>query len=843
MRSSLLLFRVLNLGHLAAHRFRAVLSLAGIALGVTMVFGILILNGSVTSSYKRSNQALQGVAQLEVTTNGTAGLDEKLVERIRSASGVRVAAPLLIEPTRLEGPATAMQVTAIGFDESLRGLSGILTPDHVVEVRPGPGAIVPQRLLDRLGATTDTGLRVTHLDRATPVSVNGIVAAHLGEKLNGGRFVGLPLPLAQQALDQPERITTILIDAADRSPGAVLTLRQRLIGLVGPGTLVEPLSLRLDQFHNSMGTVQNLSAFVSLVALLVGGYLIFNTMSMAAVERRREAAILLAVGESPVRLIARFVAEAGVLGLAGSLIGFAGGFGLGRFLVQSAPRYLEDAYGFRTSMVVSPVAVIAAVAAGLGVTVLATLLPALAFRRVPPAEAVRPWSPGQVHPNRRVQGAALAAGLGLVVVGLLGARAFPSAAMMFIAILFAGATLAAPALFSGGITLLAKGLLCTQSARWAALTRLAGSNLLRNPGRVVATVSACAFALAMVVAIGGQINTVEGPAHDFADRFKNFDLYVAATDDSYTSVPLPPSAIDAVRAEPGISAVYPSRSTFITWRDRRIYLTGNDPDATRKLNFAFHSGDPAAAVTSMRTDGLLVSTQIAQNTGVTVGDHVTLFMPAGPRTFEVTGVIEELSWPEGSMVIGNQAFSRYLPAQGIGQLLVSVGAGVDPVEVKARLLQRVPNLFVRTGDELATNVAAQQAAQIQPFVQVRNAAVLVLVLSVLNSLFIAVLSRLREIGIQHAIGTTSREIGGTVFLEATAMLVVALVAGAILGVVLHMLGTEFLTETTGLPLRWSLEPRSLLGGALAALLAVVLGSLYPAWLAARVPALEAIRYE
>jgi putative ABC transport system permease protein len=537
------------------------------------------------------------------------------------------------------------------------------------------------------------------------------------------------------------------------------------------------------------------------------------------------------------------MAEAAVLGSAGTAIGLGLGLALGDFLVQSAPRYLEDAYGFRASVVVTPSVVLPAVAAGLGATLLATLLPALALLRVPPAEAVRPWEAGHVVARPRLLWAALVAGLLLGSAGVAASLALPGLAIAFLTMVFAGAVLAGPTLFLGAIALLARLLLGSPLRHWAGLTRLAGANLQRSPGRIVATVSACTFSLAMVVAIGGEVDGIQTSVQRFADRFGNFDLYVAATDNSYASVPLPASAADRVRAEPGVAAVHPFRSAFVTWRDRRLYLVGEDPAALRQLGVTFRSGDPAAAVASLDAGGMLISTQVAQLNHLALGDPVSIVMPGGPRGFRVSGVIDELSWPEGTMLIGSGAFSSGLLAPGMNQLLVKVSPGTDPAAVEARLASALPGVVVRTGRGLVSSIASQQSAQVAPFLQVRNVAVLVAALTVLNSLFIAVLGRSREIGIQRAIGALGREVAAALLLEASAMLLVALVAGAGLGVGLQALGTQFLIQTAGLPLRWSLDLQQLLAGGVAALVTVVLGSLYPARLASRVPVLEAIRYE
>lgn len=845
MRAAWLLFRTLNLGYFGSHRTRNALSVLGIALGVMLIFGILILNVSLTSSYAQSRSDVQGAAQLEVTSNGTAGLDSSLVDRLQKQPGVRVVAPILVQGTQVRGPRGTVQATAFGFDkDSLKKLAAQVTEDRRVHViHDQPGLVVPQQLLDRLGRFPDQTLTIVYRGRTTPLPVVAVVDADLGAQLNGGRFVGLPLKEAQRIFEEPRRVTSILLKAADPSPAAVDRLRRTLTAQLGPGALVQPVSLSQQQLNHSTATIQTFSTFVSVVALLVGAYLVFNTMSVAAAERRREASTLLALGEAGRQLTVRFLAEAAVLGAAGTALGLAGGYLLGGYLVQQTPRYIEDAYTF-TAVTVIP-AWTFAVAAGTGVAaaVLAAVFPARSFLRVPPAEALRPQPLGEAPIDRRLQIGALAAGLVLTALGVAGSLVERSAGALFLAPVFAGFVLMTPALFTWSTRLAAAALIGSRLRVASGVTRLAGANLLQSPRRTVATLSATAFSLALVVTIGGTIANVQSSINGFADHFRRFDLYVSATDDTYVSVPVDPSAQEAIRSLAGVSDVYALRSTFVTWRDERIWLLGEDPAALRHLGLLFHGGDPESAVASLDGDGMLISTQLAALQGVGVGDRMDLQTPAGPRSFHVTGVIEELAWPEGTVMIGNGQFVDAFRQPAVNQVVVRLAPGASPAAARTAIHARMPDAAVLSGGELVDSIHQQQSAQFAPFVQVRNVAVVVAILTVFNSMLISVIQRLREIGVQRAMGVLASEVAASLVLEAVAMLTVALVAGVVLGSLMQALGIQFLATAAGLPVQWSFAAGPILEGAAAAAITVLAGSLYPARRASQVPVLEAIAYE
>lgn len=840
-----LLFRTLGLGYFRTHRLRTALSVVGVGLGVMLMLATLILDLSLTGSYGESRADLQGTAQLEVTGNGPAGLRAGVADTVRATPGVRASAALLVESARLRGPRGAVDVDAVGFDrDDLRRLAPPVTAARSVrEVRYQAGLAVPQQLLDRLGKYGDATLVVSSGGRSIPLPVAAIVSPDLGAHLNGGRFVGLPLRIAQRVFEQPDRVTSVLVEADDGSPAALEALRRRLAGNLGPSVLVHPVVETERELARSTEVIQRYSTFAAVAALLIGAYLVFNTMSVAAVERRREASILLALGEPRQRLALRFLMEAGLLGAAGAAPGLAAGSLLGWELVGQVPRYLEDAYAFTPVASVSPVAIAIAGLAGTTMAVAAAVLPARGVLGTPAAEALRSQPAGESPIDGTLQAVALLAGLALTTLGVAGGLLQPADGAVFLLPVFAGFVLVAPACFAGATRLVAAALLRSRIALGGGLTRLAGMNLLHAPRRTVAMLSATAFSLALVVAVGGSLASLQELTARYADHYRRFDLYVAATDNAFALVPMDGAVLDTIRALPEVQAAYASRDTFVHWRAERVLLIGQDPAVLRRLGLPVSGNAAGRALAGLDGDGMLISTQIAATQHLGPGDSIELQTPSGVRSFRVAGIVEHLAWPDGTMIVGDRSYVSDFQQPGVNQVLIQLRDPARLPAVRAALRARLPDTAISTAGELVDGIHQQQSSALAPFVQVREVAVLVAVMTVLNTMLIAVIQRLRDLGIQRAVGITTTGVAAALVIEVAAVLSIALLAGIVLGSLMQALGTAFVAATTGLPLRWTFATGPVLQGVAAAIAAVLAGSLYPARRAAGVPVLDAIACE
>jgi putative ABC transport system permease protein len=843
LRARWALFRSLNLGAIASHRLRTALSVAGIALGVMLVLSSLVFNASLTGSYAGMERDLLGATAIEVTAIGSGTFDASLVDRARAVPGVAVAAPLLIDRAEVRGTHGRSEVLAVSFDDQLQKLAPPLVRTHPLrKPSDSAGLVTTRRLLDDVGTAPDGTVQVVAYGLVTPFLVTATEDADVATDLYGGSFVAVPLLLGQRVFRERERVSSILVRTT-ATGGRLEALRRRLQDALGAGVRVIYPRQNLQELERSSEQIRALSIFLSTLSLLISGYLMFNTMTMTVFERRRELATLLVLGDGRGRIVRRLLAEAALVGLAGTLVGLPLGWLFGELVSGTTPQYLQDAYGFRPHTMVSPELVAAAAGAGIGVALVGALVPALTILRLPPVEALRPQPLGERPTSWRGAVSLLAAGLVLASAGGLGVLLVPQAAPVLLALLVLGAALAAPALFGSMVRLLSQALMRPWLGRGQGIACVVGAGLAQGRARTVATISTATFSLAVVVATGMLTTGIQGTVARYASKYANLGLVVSASADPYYSLPSDEALGPRIAALPSVAAVYPHRDTFITWEQRRTLLVGLSPDEVRLLDLDIDSGRTGPAIAGLASGGMLISAQTARQDRLRTGDRVTLATPVGDRTFPVAGVVEFWSWPEGALLVSDAAFVDDFLESQVNSFDVRLAPGATAGDGIRDIRRLAPGFTITTGADVTQAVLDQESALFAPFFNIRNVLVAVAILAVFNSMVIAVLQRTAELGVLRAIGLRSSQLAGAFVLEATGLVAIALVVGTAFGLVIYAVGIPLIAASTGLTVLWEITLGPPLLAAAAAAVIAALGSVYPALMAGRLPILDALVYE
>lgn len=840
VRAAWLLFWVLHFRRLSPRRPAVLLPTLAIALGTSLMLGILILNSSLTRSYVASNADLLGTARIEVTNLPTGDL-RKLEDAISAVPGVAGIAPVIEQSALLEGSLGRVQVRVLGADRRLAYLASTVARSVRVEVvSPVGGLVLPESLPDVVGPLAGRSLVVESGARRGKVGIVGVLPDALAARLNAGRFVVMPLDLASMLFERGP--TSILVAPVDATPSGVAGLVASLNQVLAGTAQARPLAERISELERSTAPMRSFSTFVSLVAVLVSAYLVHSSVSLSLVQRRREIALLVAIGESSQRLLARFVAEAAILGAVGSAAGTLAGVWLGGLLVRRVPSVLESAYGFSTTPVFPFWVFALTVVTGISAAIAGAYLPARGALAVSPVTAFRTQaaasfeSPGA---SRRP----LMVGIGLLAAGLALVLLRPKTLAAGVATGFLGVAFIVPTPLAAAIERMARLLAGYRSGLAPGRVQLAAAGLAQSRSRNGMTAGMASFALALVVAIGGIEDGITRSFERFASAFESFDLYATSTDDPYIAVPLPPALIPRIRGVPGVRDAYETYTTFVHWRGHRIWLFGESPKAVRNLPFLVSAGDPDVAAAALAGRGIVVSTQIARLANLRPGDALSLPSGCGTLRFEVAAVVETWGWPEGTMMLGSDWFERCFPQQGPGQLKLVLDAGASSGDVINRLRQLSADLVIRTGVEVASDIVRQSAAQLVPFDLVRHVAVLMIFLLVLNSRAISAIEARRQLGVLRAIGASRRDIIAAHLLEAGALVALVLPVGSGLGVALQLAGLRTVAAASGLPVHWAPPIASIAFGGTAVALAMLAGAAPPAWRAARVDIVTALRDE
>ncbi|HEY8438497.1 MAG TPA: FtsX-like permease family protein [Candidatus Limnocylindrales bacterium] len=832
----------LALRSLGARPGRTALSIIGVALGIGVLYASLAADAGITSSIDRTVRDLVGRADLRIEAFGAAGITKESLAAVEDAPGVAVAAPALERRTYLSPAADqttpSAPVTALGIrpadetrvrDLPLASGSPLASDDAMT-------ALVTQTLATSDGLALGGTVTFGGPDGDVDLEITGVLRGDGPLVGSAGRTVVLPLATMQRVFgdDTVSRIDVVAGQGA--TPAETATA----IGVAltsQPYVLSSPTDIATS-LRSSTADFRSTTAMIAAVALFVGAFLIFNTLSMTVTERIRELGLLRAAGATRRQLIAFVLTQAVAMGALGAVLGVVAGLVLAE-LVAIELRTVQAIPFERVDPRVG--SIVAIVVIGLAVTVAAAIEPAWRAGRIAPVEALRErLDPASGRRARLRWLIAVFAAVG--IAGLLvwprdlGTEGLVRSAVVYV-LLLAAVLMARPVLGALGRV---AGLPFRLGFRVE--ERLARASIARDRSRTTLTVGALAIGLAMVVAVGGV-------AHESRLAASQWLREVIPGDELLTSirpVALDEDVVADLRATDGVARISPIASFDVARNGVRLdaaAVSGADLLADGRLQFA--AGDRTAALNALDTGGSVVLPEtLAARTGLAVGSTLTLAVGGGKvADLRVAGIVERsfpgsvgeavlIGWSDATSIFGVEGADvlavRYEPGRA-----ADARPGVDALAQAAAL---EPNPLERIAG--AVDVALGEVFGL--FDALALVAVVVAALGIVNTLTVSVLERVRELGVLRAAGMTRGQVRRTVVVEAGILGIV----GAALGIVAGLIAAAVLVLLAGggplvLDVPW-----------LPILTAVVLGigismvaAWYPARLASRLAIASAVQHE
>jgi putative ABC transport system permease protein len=745
------------------------LMVAGVALGVAVVIAIDLANTSARRGFVRSTEAITGRATHQVL-GGPAGLPQEVFRRVRVDAGLAASTPVV------EGFAVALDLDrqplhVLGLDPFSDApfrahLARSQTPDAgfarlVVDPR---AAVVASSLATRYGLRIGSPLRVSVQDRIETLEVAGIVhPAGEDESAALETVVLVDISAAQALFRLGDRVTRVDLIADD----AALA---RVARVLPPGARVVPASEQaqaIGQLTDAFAL--NLTA-LSLLALVVGMFLIYNTVTFSVVQRRTVIGTLRILGATPRQVASLVLLETAAAATVGAAIGLGLGWALGQGAVRLVTRTINDLY-YVVSVSSAPLTwltVAKAAILGVGAGVLAALAPALEAARVEPVEALRRSSfterAGRLVPRVGGAGAALA-GAGALLLAFAGRSLVASFAGLFAMVL--GLALVAP-LATVGLMAAASPLV----ARFAGtLGRLAARTVTRSVARTGVAVAALAVAVSVAIGVGLMISSFRATVENWLDLTLRADVFVAAPAVGGARAQAVVSADVAPRlaAVPGVAWVETFRSVRVPSPLGEVNLGVADPRRARHARlYRFADGDPARAWDRVREGAVVVTEPFAFRHRLPArGATVTLETDRGARVFPVAGVFYDYATEQGTVFMSREVYERYWDDRAASSLGVHLapGASIDEVTralrsaVAGSALQVIPNRSLRAQ---ALRVFDRTFAVTQ---SLRLLAVVVAFVGVWSALMALQVERTREHATLAAIGLSSPQQWGLALLE------------------------------------------------------------------------------
>jgi len=833
----------LALRSLTARPGRTSLSIVGVALGIGVLYASLATDAGITTSIDRTVRDLVGRADLRIEAFGATGLAADSEAAVEDAPGVSVAAPALIKRTYLSpgadqtAPGAPVTVVGIRPASELRVRDLPLAAGQMLTGEAARESLVTQTLAASDGLVL--GGTVTFLDASgAPVDlkISGVLAGDGPLVESAGRTVILPLGTMQKLFGE-DAVSRIDIIAGE---GATPAEAASAIGVAltsQPYVLSSPADIA-GSLRSSSADFRSTTAMIAAVALFVGAFLIFNTLSMTVTERIRELALLRAAGATRRQLVAFVATQAITMGVLGAILGIVLGLGLAELMALEL-RSLQAIPFERVDP--RPLSIVLVVAIGLAVTVAASIEPARRAGSIPPVEALRDRLDPAAARRARLRwliGVFVVVGVaGLIVWPRdLGVEGLARSAVVYL-VLLAAVLVARPVL---GLLGRVAGLPFRIAFR--AEERLARAAIARDRSRTTLTVGALAIGLAMVVAVG----TV---AHQSRLAASEWLRQVIPGDELLTSirpVALDEDVIGELRDTPGVVRVSPMATFDVARNGVRLdaaAVTGADLLADGRLDFL--AGDRKAALSALDAGSATVLPQsVAARTGLGVGSTLTLAVGGGKVVdLKVAGIVARtlpgtvgeavlVGWKDATAVFGVAGADvlavRYDPS--------TIDTARPAVDALARTSALEPNPLERVAG--AVDDALGQVFGL--FDALALVAVLVAALGIVNTLTVSVLERVRELGVLRAAGMTRGQVRRTVVVEAGILGIV----GAALGIATGLIAAAALISLAGgtsliLDLPWGSIATAIVLGIVVAMAA----AWYPARLASRLAIVAAVQHE
>lgn len=830
----------------ARQPWQLALAVAGVALGVAVVLGVDLAGASARRAFDVSTEMALGRATHQVLPRA-GRLDEHLYPELREAmrrlGGERAAAAPAVEgAVTLPGGRRAL---LLGLDPFVEApfrdeLAAAGAEVDLPALLTTPGAVVlPVALAGALDATP--GERITAVTAAGEVEllVAGLVDTDADRSAAAAGYLFADIATAQELLGMVGGLSRIDLVASPE-------LAAKLAETLPPGAeLVESAARSEATFGMTRAFRLNLTA-LSLLALLVGAFLIYNTMNFLVVRRTRTIGILRSVGVARAGLVRAILSEALVVGVPGTLLGLLLGMLLGSGLTGLVVQTIDDLY-FRLrvdALALSGWPFAKAAALGLGATLLAALGPALEAASIPP-RAVLSRASMERRSRRRLPWllAAGAAALLLAVLLLAAGRNSLMVSFAGLFMVFLACACATPPATAGLMALLDRAL----PAGAPLPVRMAVRGTSASLSRTGVSVAALAVSVATVIGVGLMVSSFRDSVDDWLGRSLVADFYLSVDDAWCRRAGGVSSLARELRAVRGVDEV--------TFSLRRRLQAGGEEwrlwavDAGRKgFGAELLAGDPAAARARFQAgEVVLVSEPWAMRHGTRVGDRLTLPTPSGGQTFPVAGVFRDYTSDRGVVALHRERYRelwRDECSEGIG---VNFAPGTDPAAARAAIEGVLPPGSAISLSNNAELRAASLAVFDRTFTITRVLQVLVglvAFLGILSALQALQLERVREMAVLRAVGWLPRQLRALVLAQTGLLGLAAGLFAMPLGVALAGLLVFVINRRAfGWTMSFGIVPGELLQGLALAFAAALLAGLYPAWRTSRRPVAEDLREE
>ena len=827
------------------HPWQLALALLGIGIGVAVIVAVDVANASARKAFLLSMDKVTGEATHQVV-GGALGVDEGVYAKLRVEHGFRAIAPVVTGSVEVNG--TLLDVLGVDLfaEQDIRpftseasvptGLDGDAQQNLFRAFLTQPGAAT-------MSARTAAGLDIRPGDKfsliAGGIKRDGrLLGIYDNEQAGLDNVIVADLATAQAWLGESGRLSRIDVRIADGDTAALARLEAALPDGVRVLTAASRTQATVAM---SQAFMTNLTA-MSLLALLVGLFLIFNSVSFSVLQRRGLIAVMRALGFTRRELFAMILTEAALLGIAASVLGVVFGVFLGEQLLQLVARSINDLY-FRLSVTdvsVDTLSIVKGIVAGVGAATVAAAAPAIEATTYEPRLAMSRSSLEQ------------RAGRSLPYLTLAGVATMVAAIALLV---FSGRNLVA-GLAAVFLLILGFALCVPIAVRWAssALTpaaqavggtpaRIAVAGIADGLSRTAVAIVALAIAVSATIGVSVMVDSFRGSVKTWLEQTLQADIYTGVTRGA-----IEPDLVKDLRGIEGVVEVSTSRRTWIEDGTRRTQLQAIDMAPGGYAGTELLDGSPETVWEAWeRDDVVLVSEPYAYQNRVTAGDTVVLPTSIGDREFRVAARYQSYDINASAVMISRNNYDRYFNDDGVDTLGLYVAEGIDVDDVIAAVqsvsegrqqLRVDSNARIR---DLSLEIFDQTFVITDVLYWL---AIGVALIGILSAMLALQLERAREFALLRALGMTPGQVGGMITAQTGVIGLLSGLAAIPLGLIMAWVLIKVINRRAfGWQIDMAVAPDILISSLVFAVGAALLAGLYPAWRAAQSRPAIAMREE
>jgi putative ABC transport system permease protein len=789
----------LALKGLLTRKLRSVLTGFAVVIGVAFVVGTLVFTDTINASFKDLFERTQKGVDVEVEAHQAVKADfsaaptmpASALAKIKSTPGVKVAEGSVSSNGTLVDkhgkPITSSGPPTLIVSRSQEKIFQVLDYDS-----GGPPQTAGEVALDR-GTAKKYGFKVG--DSATvsadapakTYKVSGIASLDGKDNLAGAKLVVMTLPEAQRTTGH-DGFDSISVSTGGNDPDKVKAqIKSELGSDFNVRTGKEAAEQQAQDLSDALGFIRTALLVFAGVALLVGGFLIFNTFSVTVAQRTKEFALLRVLGASRAQILRSVLVETVIVGLVASVLGVLVGIALAPALAAMLAAFGIDLG--TTGLVITPSTVIIGLVIGVVATVVSGIVPARRATRVEPVTAMRESVlPDVGHlRKRRVVGSIGLIGFGVIVLfyGLFGGLSSSSAAASLLALgavlMMFGVAFLAPLL----VRPLARGL-GAPLARFQGLTGvLARENAIRQPQRTAVTAAALMVGLALVVFVTIFAAGIRGSVDKTIDDQVSAALIVQ-NQDGFT--PISQEVVDKVKTVPGVAQVSPIRfgTGIVRGVDGNTAATGVEPETIGSvLKLKWKQGSPRT-LSTLGANQAVIDSSWAKSHKFAVGSVLHVTTPLNRQIdYTVAGTFKNQAGLTANLIVTAQSLATQWDVKQVAFVMAAGTPGAKPEDMAkaaGAALKGFPSAEALSISQFKKKQADQVNQLLGLVFALLALSVIVALLGIVNTLALSVHERTRELGMLRAVGMSRRQVRRMVRAESVITAGIGAVLGTVLGI-------------------------------------------------------------